>query len=213
MGKLKLFGMKAAYDEVLTTAVKRQHEPQRVVGDLLTAEISEKQARSIKYQMTIARLPLAKEIDEFDFVDTPINETLARDLVGGDFLQHQRNVVLIGGTGTGKTHLAVAVARACIRNGARGRFFNSVDLVNKLDAVQHDTQVADFVSLGFDAERYYTMLGEAMREDDDEEMSAEMRDALSDIIAIAAEFYERLQVDVTFTERGIEIDTDMTLAD
>jgi DNA replication protein DnaC len=134
MGKLKLFGMKAAYDEVLTTALKRQHEPQSVVGDLLTAEISEKQARSIKYQMTIARLPLAKEIDEFDFADTPINETLARDLVGGDFLQHQRNVVLIGGTGTGKTHLAVAVARACIRNGARGRFFNSVDLVNKLDA-------------------------------------------------------------------------------
>ena len=134
MGKLKLYGMKAAYDEVLTTAVKRQHEPQRIIGDLLAAEISEKQARSIKYQMTIARLPLAKEIDEFDFADTPINETLARDLAGGDFLQHQRNVVLIGGTGTGKTHLAVAIARTCIRNGARGRFFNSVDLVNKLDA-------------------------------------------------------------------------------
>lgn len=134
MGKLKLFGMKAAYDEILTTAVKRQHEPQSVVGDLLTAEISEKQARSIKYQMTIARLPLAKEINEFDFADTPVNETLARDLAGGDFLQHQRNAVLVGGTGTGKTHLAVAVARACIRNGARGRFFNSVDLVNKLDA-------------------------------------------------------------------------------
>jgi DNA replication protein DnaC len=134
MGQLKLFGMKAAYDEILTTAIKREHEPQRVVGDLLTAEISEKQARSIKYQMTIARMPLAKEIDEFDFTDTPINETLARDLAGGDFLQHQRNVVLIGGTGTGKTHLAVAIARACIRNGARGRFFNAVDLVNKLDA-------------------------------------------------------------------------------
>ncbi len=134
MGKLKLYGMKAAYDEILTTAVKRQHEPQRIIGDLLAAEISEKQARSIKYQMTIARLPLAKEIDELDFADTPINETLARDLAGGDFLQHQRNVVLIGGTGTGKTHLAVAIARTCIRNGARGRFFNSVDLVNKLDA-------------------------------------------------------------------------------
>jgi len=134
MGKLKLYGMKAAYDEILTTAIKRQHEPQRIIGDLLAAEISEKQARSIKYQMTIARLPLAKEIDEFDFADTPINETLARDLAGGDFLQHQRNVVLIGGTGTGKTHLAVAIARTCIRNGARGRFFNSVDLVNKLDA-------------------------------------------------------------------------------
>ena len=112
MGKLKLYGMKAAYDEILTTAIKRQHEPQRIIGELLTAEISEKQARSIKYQMTIARLPLAKEIDEFDFAATPVNETLARDLAGGDFLQHQRNVVLIGGTGTGKTHLAVAIARA-----------------------------------------------------------------------------------------------------
>jgi DNA replication protein DnaC len=134
MGKLKLFGMKAAYDEILTTAVKRQHEPQRVVGELLTAEISEKQARSIKYQMTIARMPLAKEIDEFDFTGTPVNETLVRDLAGGDFLAHQRNVVLIGGTGTGKTHLAVGIARACIRNGARGRFFKVVDLVNRLDA-------------------------------------------------------------------------------
>lgn len=79
-------------------------------------------------------MPLAKEIDEFDFADTPINETLARDLTGGDFLQHRRNVVLIGGTGTGKTHLAVVIGRACIRHGARGRFFNAVDLVNKLDA-------------------------------------------------------------------------------
>jgi DNA replication protein DnaC len=134
MGQLKLYGMKAAYDEILTTAVKRQHEPQRIVGDLLQAEISEKRARSIRYQMTIAKLPLAKEIDEFDFTDTPINETLVRDLAGGDFLAHQRNVVLIGGTGTGKTHLAVGIARACIRNGARGRFFNVVDLVNRLDA-------------------------------------------------------------------------------
>jgi DNA replication protein DnaC len=134
MGQLKLYGMKAAYDEVLATAVKRQHEPQKIVGDLLHAEITEKQARSIKYQMTVAKLPLAKEIDEFNFDETPVNETLVRDLAGGAFLQHQRNLVLIGGTGTGKTHLAVGIARACIRGGARGRFFNSVDLVNKLDA-------------------------------------------------------------------------------
>ena len=98
------------------------------------AEINEKKARSIKYQMTIAKMPLAKEVDEFAFEGTPVNETLIRDMANGDFLQHQRNAVLIGGTGTGKTHLAVAIARACVRNGARGRFFNVVDLVNKLDA-------------------------------------------------------------------------------
>jgi DNA replication protein DnaC len=134
MAELKLYGMKAAYDEIVGVAVKRQHEPQRVVGDLLTAEIVEKQARSIKYQITIAKLPLAKDIDDFAFAGTPINEALVRDLAGGGFLAHQRNVVLVGGTGTGKTHLAIAIARACIRDGARGRFFNVVDLVNRLEA-------------------------------------------------------------------------------
>jgi DNA replication protein DnaC len=134
MNELKLYGMKAAFDEIIATAIKRQHEPQHIVGDLLTAEISEKQARSIKYQITIAKLPLAKDIDDFVFDDAPVNETLVRDLAGGNFLAHQRNVVLIGGTGTGKTHLAIAIARACIGGGARGRFFNVVDLVNKLEA-------------------------------------------------------------------------------
>ncbi|MCP6391190.1 ATP-binding protein, partial [Klebsiella pneumoniae] len=65
---------------------------------------------------------------------TPINEMLVRDLAGGEFLAHQRNVVLVGGTGTGKTHLAIAMARAYIRNGARARFYNVVDLVNRLEA-------------------------------------------------------------------------------
>jgi hypothetical protein len=73
MGELKLFGMKAAFDEIMATAVKRQHEPQRIVGDLLNAEISEKQARSIKYQLTIAKLPLAKDLHDFQFEGTPIN--------------------------------------------------------------------------------------------------------------------------------------------
>ena len=149
MGQLKLYGMKAAYDEIMTTAVKRRHEPQQIVGDLLNAEISEKQARSIKYQMTIAKLPLAKEIDEFDFDDTPVNETLVRELGSGGFLEHQRNLVLIGGTGTGKTHLAVGIARACIRSGTRGRFFNVVDLVNRLDAearADRQGRMADLLS-------------------------------------------------------------------
>ena len=57
-----------------------------------------------------------------------------RDLATGSFLQNQRNAVLVGGTGTGKSHLAVAIARACIRAGARGRFHTAVDLVNRLEA-------------------------------------------------------------------------------
>jgi DNA replication protein DnaC len=134
MDELKLYGMKAAFDEIMATAIKRQHEPQRIIGDLLKAETSEKQARSIKYQLTIAKLPLAKDLDGFEFRNTPINETLVKDLAGGGFIAQQRNAVLVGGTGTGKSHLAIAIARSCIRSGVRGRFYNVVDLVNRLEA-------------------------------------------------------------------------------
>ena len=133
MSSLKLYGMRNAYDEVMAAGIKRQHEPPRIVGDLLQSEIAEKQARSIRYQMTVAKLPLAKDIEEFDFTGTPINEGLVRELATGSFVADQRNVVLIGGTGTGKTHLAIAIARALIRNGTRGRFYNVVDLVNRLE--------------------------------------------------------------------------------
>jgi DNA replication protein DnaC len=134
MAKLKLFGMRAAYDEVMATAIKRQYEPARIIGELLAAEIAEKQARSIKYQMTIAKLPLAKDLDGFTFAETPINESLVRSLATGAFLAEQRNAVLVGGTGTGKSHLAMAIARSCIRAGARGRFYIVIDLVNRLES-------------------------------------------------------------------------------
>ena len=149
MAALKLYGMKSAYDEIYTTALKRKHEPQQLVGDLLKAEISEKQARSIRYQLTIAKLPLAKDIDAFTFKDTPINESLVRDLAGGGYIAQQRNVVLVGGTGTGKTHLAIAIARSCIRAGSRGRFFNTVDLVNRLESearANRQGRLADYLT-------------------------------------------------------------------
>lgn len=63
----------------------------------------------------IAKLLLAKDLDGLDFADTPVKEASVRDLSNGGFLVEQRNAVLIGGTGTGKSHLAIAIAGACIR--------------------------------------------------------------------------------------------------
>ena len=74
LAELKLYRMKAAYDEILDTAIKRQHEHQHAVGNLLRTVNSEKQARSIRYQITSAKLPRAKEVDEFRFAGMPINE-------------------------------------------------------------------------------------------------------------------------------------------
>jgi hypothetical protein len=64
MAKRKLYGMRAAYHEVMTAGIKRRHEPPQILGDLLAAEIALKRARSIKYQLTIAKSPLAKDIDD-----------------------------------------------------------------------------------------------------------------------------------------------------
>ena len=122
------------WDEVIASAIKRQHAPAQVIGDLLQAEIAEKQARSIRYQIGAARLPLAKDLAQFVFDGTPVNATLVQQLASGATLAQQRNAVLVGGTGTGKSHLAVAIARGCIRGGARARFYTAVDLVNRLEA-------------------------------------------------------------------------------
>jgi hypothetical protein len=74
MARLGLHGMRNAYDEILSTTLKRQQQPSRMLGELLKAEIAEKQARWIRYQLRVAKLPLVKEVADFVFAETPINE-------------------------------------------------------------------------------------------------------------------------------------------
>ena len=117
MAALQLSGMRAAYDEIVTTGIKRKHSIDQIIAALLKAEIAEKHARSIRYQMGIAKLPLAKELADFVFKDTPINEQLVRDLAGGNFLSQQRNVIAVGGTGTGKSHIAIGITTPAASTG------------------------------------------------------------------------------------------------
>jgi len=134
MATLQLAGMRAAYDEIVTAGIKRKQSVEQIIGALLKAEIAAKQARSINYQMAIAKLPLAKELADLTFAETPINGELVAQLATGAFLEDKRNVVLIGGTGTGKSHIAIGITRSVIRSGKKARFFNAVDLANKLEA-------------------------------------------------------------------------------
>lgn len=134
MAELSLSGMRAAYDEVIADGLKRQRTVQQILGDLLVAERAEKTARSIRYQLGAAKLPLARTLAEFDFAASPVNEGLVRSLHDGGFLETQRNAVFVGGTGTGKTHICTAITASCVRRGARARFYNVIDLVNRLEA-------------------------------------------------------------------------------
>ena len=133
MTELKLYGMRASFDEIAGKGLARRDEIFPLLTSLIRAERTHRQARSINYRMSDAKLPVLKDIDDFVFADTPVDERLVRELATGGFIDQQRNVILIGGTGTGKTHLAMAIARSRIRGGSRGRFFNTVDLVNRLE--------------------------------------------------------------------------------
>lgn len=134
MGQLKLAGMRSAYDEVIEDGLRRKQPMPHVVGALLRAQIAAAHARSIAYQMGMARFPMAKTLAQFDFSASPVNENLVRERHDGGFLDQQRNLIIVGGTGTGKTHISVAIGANCVRRGRKARFYNTVDLVNRLDA-------------------------------------------------------------------------------
>jgi len=133
LGQLGLKGMAGAFDDAVTTGLQRNRTTMEMLADLLRAETAHRQAASIRYRMTAAKLPVIKDLSSFVFDGSPINQGLVRSLHDGAFLANRRNLVLIGGTGTGKTHLAIAITANVVRTGARGRFFNLVDLVNRLE--------------------------------------------------------------------------------
>ncbi len=133
MERLNLYGMKTIFDEVLSAGIKSRATPEKILLDLLEAEMAERRVRSIRYRMGQARFPVDKDLDRFDFAASPVNEMQVRSLYDGRFLSDKSNVILVGGTGTGKTHLAIAIARQAVRNDKRARFFNLLDLVNQLE--------------------------------------------------------------------------------
>lgn len=131
---LRLHGMASALEEAVSTGIKRGRSPWEVLAELVIAESAERKVRSIRYQLATAKFPLAKDLAGFDFAATAINEPLVRDLHEGHFMQSARNVVFVGGPGSGKTHLAIAIGMNAVRQGKSVRFWSVVDLVNQLEA-------------------------------------------------------------------------------
>lgn len=131
--QIKLYGMAAAWDEVVTSDKRRKHSFEDIFGELIQLEIADRHARSIRYQMGIAKFPIYRDLNQFHFESSPVSEKEIRHLYEGSFIDEKRNIVLVGGTGTGKTHLAIAIAAHAVKKGRRARFFNVVDLVNQLE--------------------------------------------------------------------------------
>ena len=111
IGTLGLYGMKATFDEILASGIRSRATPDKIVCDLLEAELAERQVRSIRYRMGLAKFPVDKDLDRFDFTVSPVNEMQVRRLYDGSFLVDHTNIIMVGGTGTGKTHLAIVIAK------------------------------------------------------------------------------------------------------
>lgn len=131
---LRLRGMASALEESLTALSQKKLAPTMWLAQLLQAEMADRQARSYEYQLRLARFPVSRDLDSFEFKESVVNETQLRQLYAGDYLTTARNIVFVGGTGTGKSHMATALARNAILLGKRARFYSVVDLVNQLDA-------------------------------------------------------------------------------
>ena len=131
---LKMYGMSQAVAELIEQGAPAFENAVPILAQLLKAELAEREVRSIAYQIKAARFPAYKDLTGFDFAASEINEALVRQLHRCDFTDHAHNLVLIGGPGTGKTHVATAIGVQAIEyHRKKVRFFSTVELVNALE--------------------------------------------------------------------------------
>ena len=133
--ELRLQGMASAWGELLANGPSSGVDASRwLVEHLLKEEQTDRHMRSISYQMHVAKFPVHRDLAGFDFEQSKVDQNLISQLADLSFTEQTHNVVLIGGTGTGKTHLATALGVSGIsRHGKRVRFFSTVDLANTLE--------------------------------------------------------------------------------
>ena len=131
---LKMPGMAQAVHDLMEQGAPAFDAAIPILSQLLKAEMAEREVRSISYHMKAARFPAHKDLSGFDFAASEVNEALVRQLHRCEFLDAAENVVLIGGPGTGKSHVATALGvQAIEHHRKRVRFFSTVELVNALE--------------------------------------------------------------------------------
>lgn len=132
---LRLHGMATAWAELAEQGDSASLQSARwLIEHLVQAEGTDRSMRSVRHQIQAAKFPVHRDLAGFDFSQSPVDRRLVMELADLSFTEPAHNVVLVGGTGTGKSHLATALALSGItRHGKRARFFSTVDLVNALE--------------------------------------------------------------------------------
>lgn len=152
---LNLYGMAAAWQEWLAQLPNQQLPvmPEVWLDKLIAAENADRQARSLNYQLKAAKFPHHRDFVGFDWAECALPKAQIEQLATANFMEQAHNVILIGGTGSGKTHLATALGVSAIQQGKRVRFYNAVDLVNQLEKEKQAGKAGNLAKqlLGVDA--------------------------------------------------------------
>ena len=130
---LKLYGMATAWSELQAEKPKQAHRPETWMERLLAAEKTDRKLKSLRHQLKAARFPIHRDLLGIDWAETPLSQVVVEQLASAAFMEMAHNLILVGGTGTGKSHLATAIGVAAIHQDKRVRFYNAVDLVNQLE--------------------------------------------------------------------------------
>lgn len=137
--ELRLHGMASAWTDLTDAGTASTESSRWLIEHLLQAEHTDRAMRSVRHQLTSAKFPVHRDLAGFDFASSKVDERLVRQLATLTFTDTAQNAVLIGGPGTGKTHLATAIAvNGIASNGKRVRFYSTVDLVNLLEQEKRD---------------------------------------------------------------------------
>lgn len=143
--EIRLGAFRRVYDEVLHRCIKGRKSPEEFLLELLEQEVAARKTSALKTRIKKAKFPQIKDLDSFEFREAPIDECTIRNLYEGDFMREGKNIVLMGGSGTGKTHLAISIGLNLIRQGYKVKFWNLVDLVNELEREKEQGKAGEII--------------------------------------------------------------------
>lgn len=156
---LRFNGMLSQFDEIMESAEIKKLNGIELMQQFFETEIAYRQTRTLRYRLDMARLPQVKSLDNFDCTDLPIQKEQLISLTECQFMTEKSNLLLVGGSGSGKTHIALAIAYAALQKLFRVKFYLFSDLARHLlQAKQHRYEINFMARL----QRYHVLVIDEM---------------------------------------------------